>query len=220
MCVYRQALCLCLGLMLGGCYNLDPMPLMFSQSPFSQNSQAKGNAICAPLFIDGAFSRLEGKMPLQPNDIPSAEMLSLNLAPDAQDIAAIQALEGAARTCLKMREAASLPTSASEDILQARISKLRFALYRGDLPYAVYNYGVAQALKNHNDFILEGERATVQGRLTGQDNAMSAMMLSQFAMLGAKLSAYDQASAQTARPLNWTCKTSSYPSGNTYVDCY
>jgi hypothetical protein len=172
------------------------------------------------LFVDGSFSRLEGKIPLQPGEIPTAAMLSLNIAPDPQEITAIQALEGAARTCLKLREAAGVPTSASEDILQTRISKLRFALYRGDLPYAVYNYGVTQALKNHNDFILEGERATAQGRLKGQDNAMSVLMLGQFALLGAKLSAYDQASTGTARPPNWTCTQSTYPSGNRYVDCY
>lgn len=220
MCVYRQAIGLLLAVALSGCMSLDPTPWMYDQSPFSHSTQAQGNATCAPLFANGQFSRLDGKMPIHPGDIPTAAMLTLNVAPDPQDIVAIQALEGAARTCLSMREAAGVPTSASEDILQSRISKLRLALYRGDLPFAVYNYGVAQALKSHNRFLLEGEQAAAMGRRVGQDRESASLLLGSFMALSSALTAYDKSTAQAAKPPHWTCTTSAYPSGNTYVDCY
>lgn len=199
---------------------MDPMPLIYDRSPFSRATQAAGNAHCAPLFSAGTFARLAGKMPVQSGDVPTRAMLTLNIAPDAQDMRAIQALESAERTCRQMREAAGAPTSATEDILQARMSKLRLGLYRGDLPYAVYNYGMAQALKSHNQFLLEGEKAAGKGRQVGQGKALNALMLGQFAALGLMLNAYDQAQTRAQAPRSWTCTTSSYSSGNTNVDCY
>lgn len=211
--VHRQSIWLCFCLALTGCYGMDPMPLIFDKAPFSHAAQVEGNAHCAPLFGNGQFARLSGKMPVLSRDVPTRAMLTLNTAPDTEDISAIQALEGVARTCRQMREAAGVPTSATEDILAARISKLRFGLYRGDLPYAVYNYGVAQALKSHNNFLLEGEKAASQGRKVGRDKELTGLMLGQFMALNSRLSAYERATARTS----WTC----LPSGvGTDLDCY
>lgn len=220
--VYRQSLWLCCAVLLAGCYGMDPTGMIYNRSPFSHATQAAGNAHCAPLFNTGQFARLSDKIPVHPGEIPSRAMLSLNSAPDDEDIAAIRALESAERTCRQMRAAAGAPTSATEDILAARLSTLRFGLYRGDIPYAVYNYGMAQALKSHNQFLIAGEQAVQQGRKAGREKEMSALMLGQFMMLSSQLSAFDQTRAQpTAQRLpSWTCTQSSYPSGNTYVDCY
>jgi len=179
----------------------------------------EGNAECAALYGNGQFNRLSDKMPVSPGALPSAAMLALNVVPDPQDVQAIQALEGAVRTCQRLREAAGVPTSASEDILNERISRLRLGLYRGDLPYAVYNYGVAQAMKSHNRFLVEGEQSAARGHTVGDERA-NATMAGQMMALSGLLSAYDRARAQAQRPPNWTCTTSTYSSGNTYVDCY
>jgi len=174
MYVYRQSywlLALLAVLALGGCLGMDPMAAVFQRSAFSHTAQMEGNAECAALYGNGQFNRLSDKMPVSPGALPSAAMLALNVVPDPQDVQAIQALEGAVRTCQRLREAAGVPTSASEDILNERISRLRLGLYRGDLPYAVYNYGVAQAMKSHNRFLVEGEQSAARGHTVGDERA-------------------------------------------------
>lgn len=217
MCVYRQSKWLILVIALSGCGGLDPTPLAYDRSPFSHAAQVEGNAYCAPLFDAGQFSRLADKIPTRSGQVPTRAMLNLNAAPDDQDIAAIKALESAERTCRQMRAAAGAPTSATEDILAARISRLRYGLYQGDIPYAVYNYGMAQALKSHNRFLLEGEKSAAEGSAVGEGKATRALMLGQFMVLGAALDHYEKTQA---RAPSWTCTRSTFAGGNAYVDCY
>lgn len=134
---------------------------------FSYDAQAQGNKICAKLFAATSLQPLKTYMPLLPGEMPSRAMLLINEAPSENQSQAIRALETAVRNCKSMRAAAGQPTSASEDILESRISKLRYGLYNGDIPYGVYNYGLVQALKKHTEFMVQGEQAYTQGKAAG-----------------------------------------------------
>lgn len=201
MYVHRQSLWLCFAVLLSACSAIDPMPYIYDRSPFSLATQNKGNAHCASLYGDGQLRRLEGKMPLHLNELPTRAMLGINTVPSVSEISAIRVMESLARTCREMRKAAGEPTSATEDILQARISKLRFALYRGDIPYAVYNYGLAQALKSYTAFLHAGEAAAQKGREAGQRTQLTAMAMEQSMMLNARLNHYNSIQSQRT----WVC---------------
>ncbi|MCW8914882.1 MAG: hypothetical protein OQK24_03395 [Magnetovibrio sp.] len=133
-------------LVLSGCLGGD--------TAFSRASQIKGNSLCGDLFNSPAIVSLQANMPILPGEIPTREMLYINLVPTPSEAKAIQSLEGAIRTCRLRRAAQGIPTSATEDIVEKRLSRLRYGLYNGDIPYAVYNYGLAQALKEQSKFRL------------------------------------------------------------------
>jgi|GEM_PF-1662739 len=164
----RQYIYVTFCFMLTGCYGIDVTPWVYNSSPFSQETQNTGNALCSGLYGNTQFNRLKGKMPVMPGRIPTRAMLNINAVPNEMEVAAIQRLEGAIRNCGKLRAAAGVPTSATEDILSARISKLRYGLYKGQIPYAVYNYGVAQAMRTSNNFMMSGEKAAQEGKQFGQ----------------------------------------------------
>lgn len=208
--VYRQSLWLCLWLGLSACSSIDPMAMAFNTSPFSQSTQAKGNAYCATLYANRSFGTLQGKMPVMPGELPTRAMLQVTTAPEAQEIAAIQSLESAMRTCRQLRAAAGVPASATEDILAARLSKLRFGLYKGDIPYAVYNYGAVQAMRSHNAFILSAEQASQKGREIGGAKAQQIALQAQINSLRVNLDSFE------SRPQmqSWTC------TGTRELTCY
>lgn len=120
---------------------------------FSYGAQQRGNALCATMYDNHNIQLLSGKMPLRPGEMPTREMLMINESPDKNEVQAIGALEAAVRNCHTLRANAGQPTSASEDILEARTSQLRYGLYKGAIPYGAYNYGLAQVLKRHADFL-------------------------------------------------------------------
>ncbi|MBL4692433.1 MAG: hypothetical protein JKY92_03795 [Magnetovibrio sp.] len=151
------------------CVPKDLVPYVYNSSPFSQETQAKGNALCAGLFGNAKFNHLKGKIPIKPGDIPTRDMLHISVIASETEVAAIQLLESSARNCTQLREAAGVPTSATEDILAARISKLRYGLYKGLIPYAVYNYGIVQAMRKNNDFIMNSEQSVQKGKAIGDE---------------------------------------------------
>ncbi|MFC1673298.1 hypothetical protein ACFL12_04000 [Pseudomonadota bacterium] len=209
--VYRQLIWLCAAVLVAGCLPFDPTPSVFNRSPFARTTQAEGNAHCAGLFATNNYAPLAGQMPIAPGELPTAQMMEITLAPNAGQVTAIQTLENAARECRARREAAGIPTSATEDILAHRTSQLRYGLYKGEIPFAVYNYGLAKALRQHNAFLIEGERAAQQGREAGQ----TIQMLGQFGTLAALLGVFDQGAEQQTQ---WTCASGPVP--NDSVDCY
>ena len=165
-----------LGLGLVGCIAIGP-------PAFSYESQNQGNAMCAGLFEARTLQALNLKMPIRPGAMPTRDMLMIGKAPDAGEALAIGALETAIRNCKDLRQAAGYPTSASEDILEARVSKLRYGLYKGEIPFAVYNYGLAQVLKKHTQFMVQGEQAHSAGRAAGDAAALN-MAIGNFSGLG------------------------------------
>ena len=208
--VYRQYLWLCLVLGLSACSTLDPMAMAFNTSPFSQSTQDKGNSHCATLYANSAFGALKGKMPVLPGELPTRAMLHVTTAPSVQEIAALKSLESARRTCRQLRAAAGVPTSATEDILAARLSRLRYGLYKGDIPYAVYNYGAVQAMRSHNAFILSAEQGAQKGREIGRREAEQGALQAQISILSMNLNSFQ------SRPQmqSWTC------TGTRELTCY
>lgn len=208
--MYRQSLWLCFFVIVSACSSVDPMALAFNTSPFSQSTQAKGNAHCATLYANSAFSLLKGKMAVLPGELPTRAMLQVNAAPELGEIAAIKSLESTMRTCHQLRAAAGMPTSATEDILAARLSTLRFGLYRGDIPYAVYNYGAAQAMRKHNAFILSAEQAEQKGREISNRKAQQIALGAQINSLRVNLDSFDS----RVQTQSWTC------TGTSELTCY
>jgi len=214
MSLSRQYIWLSFLFLLSGCVTTDPSALIFNTSPFSQAAQDQGNAHCASLYGNSSFNQLKGKMPVLPGALPSRAMLRINTAPDTQEMAAIKSLESAMRTCRQLRAAAGVPTSATEDILASRISKLRFGLANGSIPYAVYNYGVVQAMRENNAFMLGGAQAAQKGREIGRQKGQQFWQSTQQAIqmdtLQMNLNTYENQALQKV----WTC------TGGTYVTCY
>jgi len=187
-----------LAVLVGGCSAMGP-------PAFSYTSQEQGNKICAALFNVSQIELLSTKMPVLPGQLPSRAMLMINEAPSKPESQGIGMLESAIRNCTVLRAAAGVPTSASEDILQARISRLRYSLYKGDIPYAVYNYGLAQALKKHTEFMVQGEQAYTNGKTAGDTQLFG------FALQGLI--------STPAINSGWACASTSAAS-NPSVSCY
>ncbi|PHS75181.1 MAG: hypothetical protein COB59_11720 [Rhodospirillaceae bacterium] len=171
----RQYLYLLFPLSLSGCV-VDVTPLIYNSSPFSVTAQEEGNAQCNELYNNAKFTHLKGKMPVRPAEIPTRAMLSVATVPADNEVRAIQALEAAVRNCRQLRAAAGMPTSATEDIQAARVSRLRYGLYKGEIPYAVYNHGLVQVMRQSQDFMLAGETAGQRGKEIGQERQRQALM--------------------------------------------
>ncbi len=162
---------------------------------FSRASQLQGNALCADLFNTSDILPLKSKMPILPGEIPSQEMLQINTAPTPKEAKAIQSLEGAIRTCNLMRTAKGIPTSATEDIVEQQLSRLRYGLYNGDIPYAVYNYGLVQALKEQSEFRKSAHEAYAKG---AKEGTQAQLLMSLFT---------GGLSPMTLGTMAWSCST-------------
>ena len=173
----RQSVYLIFPLIVSGCAEMTPF--IYNTSPFSSAAQAEGNAQCSELYSNAQFQHLKGKMPVRPGTIPTRAMLSIATVPSDNEVRAIQALEAAVRNCQKLRAVAGSPTSATEDIQAARVSRLRYGLYKGEIPYAVYNHGLVQVLRQSQDFMLAGETAGQRGKEIGQERQRQALMHAQ-----------------------------------------
>lgn len=186
--------------LLGGCIAVGP-------PAFSYEAQKRGNALCAQLYGARDIQSLSSKMPILPGQLPSREMLMINQAPSEKEVLALGTLESAMRNCKVLRAASGQPTSASEDILEARVSKLRYGLFNGDIPFAVYNYGLAQVLKKHTAFMVEGETALSVSKARGNQRLLDMQMNSALRNLSAP-------QAKT-----WSC-TSTPVDDTLYSNCY
>ncbi len=167
---FRWALLVFTSMSLGGCliggYGLNSA---------SSGELAKVQSQCASLFNDSVFNSIRGKMVIGSDELPTREMVTLMESPTEGELAGIKRLEEADRLCKAMRVSANLPTTASEDIFAARVSKLRYGLYNGDIPYAVYNFGVAKALKEQAQFEFEGAVAFEKGKEIGRQRLLEDM---------------------------------------------
>jgi len=175
---------------------------------------------CLPLYQAANFTSLRGKIPIQPTDIPTRAMLMAAGTPTGEEIQAIKNLEEADRSCKEIRATNNNRTTATEEILASRVSKLRYGLFNGDIPYAVYNYGVVKAIKEQNSFHVQGQEAFAKGREIGGQKADAALqqiqMQSQFNSMQNQLNQYNMNSNGS-----WNCNFSTLSTSDTvYYNCY
>lgn len=135
--------------------------------------KSEAETVCGSLFADNRLAPIQGRMAFAPGDIPSRAMLQIADSPNDEAVIAIKLVEELTRTCKQMREDAGKPTSAMEDIAESRISKLRYGLFNGEIPYGVYNYGVAQVLRESMQFASEGAQAYAEGEEIGKQAALA-----------------------------------------------
>lgn len=145
-----------------------------SGSPLSIEEEAALDQ-CDAFYNDPAIVSVSSKMVTRQGQIPTKAMMAINEVPSDEEALAIGKLEGAIRQCKEIRAQAGNPTSAMEDIFEARISKLRYGLYKSQIPYAVYNYGVAKAMREQAQFNAEGAQAYSKGKEIGRERAMQMM---------------------------------------------
>lgn len=131
--------------------------------------------VCGPLFADNRLAPIKGRMAFAPGEVPTRAMLEVADSPTEEAITAIKLVEELNRTCSQMRADAGKPTSAMEDIAASRISKLRYGLFKGEIPYGVYNYGVAQVMRESLQFAAEGAQAYATGEEIGKQAALAQM---------------------------------------------
>ncbi|MEG3619410.1 hypothetical protein V5T82_13160 [Magnetovibrio sp. PR-2] len=223
--ILRILVVLSAGVGLSGC--------LAAHSAFSKVSQQKGNAHCADLFNAPEFAVLKGKMPILPGELPTREMILSNAPISEEEGHAVKALEGAIRACHALRNTADMPTSATEEIVEQRLSNLRYGLFKGEIPFAVYNYGLAKALREQAKFRNSGVVAAEQGRKIGEQKTAQMVQQVQQQMrmnqLQNQLNAYNQnlytynqnistynANVNTLYNKTWTCSSS----GSYSYSCY
>ncbi len=177
---------------------------------------------CLPLYRAASFTSLRGKIPVQPAEVPTRAMLLAAGAPTAEEIQAIKKLEEADRQCREIRSNNKNPVSATEEILNQRISKLRYGLFNGDIPYAVYNYGVAKAIKEQNAFHVQGQEAFAKGReIGGQKAAAFNAQLQQMQMQSQMNSIQNQLNYYNSSSTGyWNCTVTSSTADSAFVSCY
>lgn len=135
--------------------------------------KSDAETVCGSLFTDNRLAPIQGRMAFAPGEVPTRAMLQLTDSPTNEAVTAIKLVEEMTRTCKQMRADAGKPTSAMEDIAESRISKLRYGLFHGEIPYGVYNYGVAQVLRESLQFASEGAQAYAQGEEIGKQAALA-----------------------------------------------
>ncbi len=178
---------------------------------------------CLSLYQAANLSSLVGKIPIQPTDVPTRSMLMESGAPTEEEIQAIKKLEETDRSCREIRANNKNRTTATEDILASRISKLRYGLFNGDIPYAVYNYGVAKAMKEQNAFHVQGQEAFARGReIGGQKAAAFNAQLQQIQTQNQLNSIQNQLNTYNYNSTrSWNCNFSTLRTGSTvYYNCY
>lgn len=154
-------------LLLGGCYQQGGPSGNFFDFGFEAKKKAEVKSQCATLYGNVAFNSIRSKMVLYPGGTVTRELLSIHQVPTDKEKTSIKNLENASQTCLQMHADAGLTTSVDDDILNQRASKLRYGLYKGEIPYSTYNYGMALAKKEKNEAFLKGEAAYQKARAVG-----------------------------------------------------
>lgn len=159
---------------------------------------------CNALLKADGLNPIRDKIPLSSTAIPTKAMLSLNQGPTDEELDALQLFEETRTTCQSGLREAGHTTTANEDIMSARLSRLRYGLFRGEIPYAVYNYGLASALRETVIYEEEAARAYAQGEEIGR-KALAAHMQQlntqmQMNSLRNQLNSYNTLSTKT-----WTC---------------
>lgn len=139
----------------------------------ARGAQTETLEYCGDLFADSTLDTLKGKMVFVPGSVPTQEMLLVDNQPGEEALSAIKLVEEKVRACKQLRADAGHETSAMEDIAEARISKLRYGLYKGDIPYGVYNYGVAQVRRESQQFAFEKTKAYAEGKVIGNRAALA-----------------------------------------------
>ncbi len=183
----------------------------------------KANGRCETLIQEANLGSLDSKMVYLKGAIPTREMISLNEGPTDDEIKALQRLEGVRQTCRSLRNQAGYTTTAGEDIMEARLSKLRYGLYKGEIPYAVYNYGVAQAMREEMQYQAMSDQAYAQGKEIGRQRALAQMEQSlqqmryqaQINNLQNQINTFNSGFKGT-----WNCTASSVVAGWATVTCY
>ncbi|MGB0670837.1 MAG: hypothetical protein ACPGNT_05025 [Rhodospirillales bacterium] len=209
-----------LGLGLTGCQSTGTPSVL----GLSDTSEAETSALdqCDSLFANDALAPLRGVIPVGPRDLPTKAMLADNTVPGKEQIAALQILEAAERTCKDVKAEAGIETSAMEDIVGVRLSKLRYGLYQGEIPFAVYNYGVAKALKEKAQFSVEAEEAYARGEEVGaQKAAQFASTMNQIQMqnqLNTIQSQYNYYNTMNSFK-TWNCTASSFGYNMASISC-
>ncbi|GAB6052773.1 hypothetical protein JCM17960_15930 [Magnetospira thiophila] len=139
--------------------------------------KSRGNkeieAQCEAAMGQANLSVLDGKMAYRHDEIPTREMLLITDSPTQDEVDAVQRLQQVKETCKKMREDAGYTTSATEDLMESRRAKLRYGLFKGEIPFGVYNYGVAQVLRKQSSFQASADESFEAGRKAGQQKAMA-----------------------------------------------
>lgn len=175
---------------------------------------------CLPLYQSVSLNPVRGKMPILPTDIPTRAMLMVAEAPSNAEVQAIKQLEEADRACKQLGETNGRSSSATEDILASRISRLRYGLFNGEIPFAVYNFGVAKAIKEQIIFAIEGQDAYARGEEVGGQRALAHIQLlstqNQINNMQNRLNQYNMNSSRS-----WNCDFSTLATSDTvYYNCY
>lgn len=173
---------------------------------------------CALQLTSGNTGTLSGKLHVNTEDIPTPEMLVLNEMPTDEEAGAIKLLEELNISCNAKLVAAGYRTTATEDILRQRVKNLRYGLYNRDITYAVYNYGVVEALKETAQFQEAGAEAYARGKeISAQRFAAQMQQIELQNQLNQINSQFDQYNhnMQLNSFKSWTCTSS----GSTY-SCY
>ena len=183
-----------------------------------------GQPIGDPIFVQYTFSKafiVARKLMIGPDNMPTRTMITLMDAPSDTEMAAIQRLEGTNRTCKNMRFAADLTTIASEDIYEARVSKLRYGLYKRDIPFGVYNLGVAHAMKekirSQNEGAVAYEKGLEIGRQRFKADLQQMSTQMQLDAMQSQLNSYNNS---LSRQTYWNCDFGSFVGGSARVSCY
>ena len=148
----------------GDAYQTTSLTNRFS---VSSEALAAAQTKCNTLYADGGLEVLKAKMAIRSTDVPTREMIALNEGPTESEITAIKKVEEIRQTCLSMFKEAGYTTTAGQDIMEARMSRLRYGLYKGEIPYAVYNYGFAQALREQVEYDHMSSVAYSEGQALG-----------------------------------------------------
>ena len=178
----QRVLVLALMLSMAACVTVDGTefkPGFMINAARSSDDVERAKAACKKRFASGKLAPIRDKMVLDMKTIPTSRMLQMNEAPNDDEIMAIKYLEESSRSCRKSLADAGYPTSAMEDIMEARVSHLRRGLFQGEIPFAVYNYGIVKAMKEQAKFDQVSERAYARGAEIGKQKALAAFQQQQ-----------------------------------------
>lgn len=200
--LFQYPLIILFVLLISGCYR-----------PMKNYGELYTADMCLPLYQNAAMSPLKGKIPIMPSDIPTQEMIMQSAPASQEEIQAIKVLEEADRTCKQMREKKGSQTSATEDIYTMRISKLRYGLFNGEIPYAVYNYGIVKAMQDQMGFAQQGKAAFMKGQEVGARKA--AAFNAHLSNIQNQYNSYNFNSNRT-----WNCTASPITDYTARVSCY
>ncbi|WP_148560783.1 hypothetical protein [Magnetospira sp. QH-2] len=152
--------------------------------------------------------------------VPTKDMLLINAPLTQEEMDAVQRLQQAKETCKRLRTAAGLRTSATEDIMESRRAKLRYGLFKGEIPFGVYNYGIAQSLRKEAQFQASADESFEVGKKMGQEKAMAEFNQLQTQMQINSLNNQMMYNNYMSSTRTWNC-SASHSFGDYYsVSCY